>query len=165
MVFLLIPFQVIAEDHIDENANQTQIQAQQELSFKEEQDLLSKRLTAKAESLVGTKQGQCVVAVRNFLGVGRNEISGAAKTTKVNSKEWSVGAIIVFHGMSKDGHVAIALFATADNWLYYWDSNADGYMDKRGIWHGTEKAKIRKVKLTDKRISGYRKVPLTIFEI
>lgn len=64
--------------------------------------------------------------------------------------------------MSKDGHVAVALFATVDNWLYYWDSNADGYKDKYGRWHGTEKAKIRKIKLTDKRISGYRIVPITL---
>lgn len=121
---------------------------------------LSKILTVKAQSLVGSYQGQCVLAVRHFLGVDKNEVQGAAKNTKVNSYEWSPGAIIIFRGMSKYGHVAVSLFADQDNWLYYWDSNADGYY-KNGVWHGTGKAKIRKIKLTDKKISGYRKVDLT----
>lgn len=125
------------------------------LLYEEAQKQKSIELTAKAESLVGTRQGQCVVAVRKFLGVGKDEVQGLAKSTKINSKTWEVGAIIVFRGMSSAGHVAVALFADSEDWLWYYDSNGSGrYVN--GVWRGDEKAKIRKIKLSDYRISGYR---------
>lgn len=120
------------------------------IAYEDEQKQKSIALTKKAESLVGTKQGQCVVAVRNFLGVSRNEIQGLAKNTRINSQTWEVGAIIVFR-MSAAGHVGVALFSDANNYLWYWDSNGD--------WKG--RGAIRKIKLDDPRIRGYRIVNIT----
>lgn len=156
--------QTISPDSPEFKVQQEEIQrAQEELAkqlYEEAQQQKSVELTAKAESLVGTKQGQCVVAVRKFLGVGKDEVSGMAKSTKINSQTWEVGAIIVFRGMSSAGHVAVSLFADSDNWLWYYDSNGSGrYIN--GVWHGDEKAKIRKIKLDDWRISGYHIIGLS----
>lgn len=103
----------------------------------------SKTLTAKAENLVGTKQGQCVIAVRNFLKIGKLEVQGLAKNTTINSHDPEVGAVIVIM-LSKYGHVGVVL-SVDDEYVYYYDSNGD--------W--TEYAAIRKIKITDKRIRGY----------
>lgn len=161
LVFLLIPFNVIAENHLDENSTQTQIQAKQELSFKEEQDLLSKQLTAKAESLVGSRQGQCVVAIRDFLGVGKDEIKGAAKDTRINSQDPKVGSVIVFWGggWNKWGHVGTVLFTTFDGYVVYYSPNARG--THKEIMAGKGRAIITKIKIGSKIIKGYRQVPIS----
>lgn len=101
-------------------------------------------LIAKAEKLKGTKQGQCVVAVRKFLGVGRDEIQGMAKYTKTNSESPEVGAIIKLN-MSRYGHVGVVLDDT-ENTVTYYDSN--------GQW--TERAAIRTIDINDPRILGYK---------
>jgi hypothetical protein len=110
------------------------------------EDAYSKLLTTKAQTIVGTWGGQCVIGVRNFLGVGRDQVQGLAKNTQINSQEWEVGSVIVFRHMSWAGHVAIALFADANNQLWYADTNGNS----RETWA------IRHIALNDPRISGYR---------
>ncbi len=106
--------------------------------------LYSDFLTAKAEKLVGRKEGQCVVAVRNFLGVGRDEVAGLAKNTKINSQTPALGAIIVLK-LSAPGHVGVVLDYD-DNTVIYYDSNGD--------W--TQRGAIRERPIIDPKIRGYR---------
>ena len=101
-----------------------------------------KLLTAKAHKLVGTKQGQCVIAVRNFLGVGRDQIQGYVQM-KVNSFEPQVGNIIMIVGRMR--HSGVVLYVNKDMVAYY-DSNYK--LDGR--------AGIRTIKVNDKKIKGYR---------
>lgn len=125
-------------------------------------DALSKELTSKAESLVGTRQGQCVVAIRQFFGVGRSEVQGWATHTRVNSQVPEVGSVIVFWGtkQNKYGHVGGVLFTTHDGWVYYYSPNAKG--TRWEIANGRGRAVISKVKINSKTIKGYRRVPLSI---
>lgn len=101
-------------------------------------------LITKAERLKGKYQGQCVVAVRNFLGVGRDQIQGMAKSTKINSREPKIGSIIVL-AMSKAGHVGVILDDQGER-LMYFDSNGD--------WR--QRGAIRYINKNDPRIRGYR---------
>lgn len=103
---------------------------------------LSIALTHKAESLVGTKQGQCVIAVRNFLGVDRSQIHGYVQV-QINSTSPQVGNIIVLVGKSR--HSGVVLFTTPTRVVYY-DSN--GSLN--------QKAAIREIDVTSKLIKGYR---------
>ena len=125
----------------EEEQKQAEAKAAEELRVKK-LDQLSKILTAKAQKLIGTKQGQCVIAVRNFLGVGRDQISGYVNV-RINSQHPKVGNIIVIVGRMRHG--AVVLFTTATKVVYY-DSN--GQL--------TGRAAIREIKINDKRIKGYR---------
>lgn len=111
------------------------------------EEALSQDLTNRAEALIGKRGGQCVIFVRNFLGVGRDEIQGMAKNTKVNSQDPEVGSIIVIYA-SRYGHVGVVLFTTDDGYVVYADSN--------GSW--TQRVAIRKIKINDPKIKGYHKI-------
>lgn len=117
----------------------------EQIAYENTQKQKSIELTEKAEKLKGSFQGQCVVAVRSFLGVGRDQIQGLAKNTKVNSTLAEVGSIIVIRS-GWTGHVGVVLFTDQDGYVWYFDSN--------GNW--TQRASIRKIKLSDPRIKGYR---------
>lgn len=105
----------------------------------------SAQLVAYAQTLVGKRTGTCVLSLRNHFGVPRNEVQGAAKTTKINSTTGKVGAVIVFRNLSKWGHVGYIIADDGDNWLYF-HSNYD--------FRGT--GRIDRIAKTDKKISGYR---------
>jgi len=109
-----------------------------------EQQYYSWRLTEKAKRLVGTKQGQCTVAVRNFLGLGSDQIKGLAKNNESNSDTPEVGAVIITNE-SKWGHVGVVLSFT-DTEVIIYESN---------VPLGSERAGIRTLQLNDDRIIGY----------
>lgn len=140
MLFLFSPH-TSAEEVQDPKALEVQSQAIEQLQKQIRLDNLSKELSAKAQSLVGKKTGQCTLAVRSFLGVGPDEIHGYVQTT-INSHDPYVGSIIVIVGRSR--HSGVVLFSTPTEVTYY-DSNGD--------WKET--SKIRTIKVTDKRIKGY----------
>lgn len=143
---------------MNENSTQTQNAIIAKIQLQEQQEILSKNLTARAEELLGSRQGQCVVAIRNFLGVGKDEVSGWAKDTKVNSKTPEVGSVIVFWGTKKNkyGHVGGVLFTTWDDYVVYYSPNAKGTWKE--IMAGRGRATISKVKINSKTIKGYRTV-------
>lgn len=101
-------------------------------------------LLQRAESLVGQRIGSCVLGVRYLTGVGRDQVSGAAKTTKTNSTTPSVGAIIVTNE-SWWGHVGVVLKIEGDR-VYIWETNYR--------WNG--KASTRWISTKDKKIKGYK---------
>jgi len=103
-----------------------------------------KALLTKAQKLKGTYQGQCVTAVRSFLNVTPDIISGAAKTLKTDSDTPEIGAIIKLN-MSKYGHVGVVL-DESETTITYYDSN--------GSW--TQRAAIRTIEKDDPRILGYK---------
>lgn len=109
------------------------------------EDQWSKDLVVYAQTLVGKRTGQCVLALRQRFGVPRNEVAGLAKHTKINSPTGKVGSVIVFKKMSWAGHVGIILKDEGDGWRYF-DSNGDF----------TQRGAIRWISKTDPRISGYR---------
>lgn len=131
----------------DVNANGTSITYAELKAYQEKQadDQWSADLTAYAQTLVGKRTGTCVQSLRNYFGVPANEVSGWAKTTKINSQTGKVGAVIVFKNLSKWGHVGIILKDEGDSWLYF-HSNYD--------FHGH--GRVDHIKKTDKHISGYR---------
>lgn len=106
---------------------------------------LSKSLTAKAESLVGKRIGQCVMALRQHFGIPYSEIRGYAGSNKPNSKTGEVGAVVIFKLMSQYGHVAIIIGDKGDQWEIF-HSNMD--------WTGT--GQIDLISKTDSKITGYK---------
>lgn len=79
--------------------------------WERQQEALSIRLTDRATSQIGKKGGQCVVFVRNFGELGRDQVSGYARNTKTNSTEPEIGAVVVTKESSV-GHVAIVIGQT-----------------------------------------------------
>lgn len=119
------------------------IEAQRGVMYPDYEQAKSNQLIARAESLKGKRTGQCVIAVRSFLGISRSEIQGYARNTKINSHTPQVGAIIVLR-MSSAGHVGVVLQVT-DQVMYY-DSNGDNKL----------RSNVRIIKINDPRIKGYR---------
>jgi len=128
-------------------ANDSYVTYDQLKAYQEKQAELewSRQLTVYAQTLVGKRTGTCVLALRNKFGVPRNEVQGAAKTTKINSSVGKVGAVIVFKNLSKWGHVGYIIADEGDHWLYF-HSN----MDFRGT------GRIDRIAKNDNKISGYR---------
>jgi hypothetical protein len=118
------------------------------LAEMKKQELLAKRLFDKASSLVGSKQGQCVIAVRSFLKVGHKTISGYAGNLRTSKKTASVGDIIKF----TYGHVGVVLKVDNNNITYY---HSNGHYD--------EMARIDVVPLNSSIIAGYLGVDSPIF--
>lgn len=108
-------------------------------------EFYSFQLTKKAEKLRGTHQGQCTTAVRNFLGLGADEIQGLAKNNEPNSENPEVGSVIITDE-SKYGHVGVVLYFT-DTTVTFYESN---------VPMGSEIAGIRTLQLNDPRIVGYK---------
>ena len=102
------------------------------------------QLTERARKLIGTRQGQCTVAVRNFLGLGSDQIKGKAKNNEANSQVPEVGSIIIT-SESSNGHVGVVLFFT-DTQVTIYESN---------VPLGSEIAGIRTLNINDPRIRGY----------
>lgn len=105
----------------------------------------SRQLVAYSKTLVGKRTGQCVLAIRHYFGISRNEVAGMAKYTRPNTQTPKVGSVIIFKGMSKYGHVGIVI-ATDGELVTYFDSNGDF----------TQRGAIRTIIKSDRRISGYR---------
>lgn len=105
---------------------------------------LKQELRERADKLVGTHQGQCVVAARNFLRVSRDEISGVAKNLETNSIEPQIGAIIKLKESSK-GHVGVVIDMDGDNLLVF-ESN----------YSYNERASLRWISKYYPRIEGYK---------
>lgn len=107
----------------------------------------SKQLVAYAKTLEGKNTGECVLALRKYFGIPRSEVSGMAKSTKINSQTGKVGAIVVFKKLSWAGHVGIQITPV--------DSTGNfQYFDSNGSWGKI--GKIRTINISDKKISGYR---------
>ena len=98
----------------------------------------------RAEKLNGTWQGQCVMAVRKFLNIGRESgVAGMAKNTPINSNQPEAGAIVKLD-QSKYGHLAVVL-KVADNQIYIYESN----------YNWTERARTKWIDKDDPKIMGY----------
>lgn len=123
-----------------------QYEKQTEAIFKEQQEALSQSLVSRAYAQRGKWYGQCVIGVRQFLNVGRSEVSGFAKNTEINSHDPFVGSIIVLN-MSRAGHIGVVLYETPSE-IYYYDTNYS--------WNG--RAAIHSIAINDTRIKGYHKV-------
>lgn len=154
ILFLGIPT-VLAQENIDPDYYvkiEAEYKAEQLRLEKEAEELriklLSEELTARAQKLVGVWQGQCVIGVRKFLGVGRNVVQGRAITTKTDTTTWTVGAIIVLR-LSSAGHVGVTLYSDGVHGWYY---------DTNGDW--TERGAIRKIRLDSPLIVGYKIIKL-----
>lgn len=106
----------------------------------------SNQLVAYSQTLVGKRTGQCVMAVRNYFGVSKNDVQGKARSTKPNSKDPKVGSVIVLN-LSKVGHVGIVIAV---------DGELVTYFDSNGNW--TQRGAIRTIIKSDRRIIGYRVV-------
>ena len=106
---------------------------------------LSERLTAKANSLVGKRIGQCVMALRQHFGIPYSEIRGYAGSNKPNSKTGQIGAVVIFKSMSQYGHVAIIIGDKGNQWEIF-HSNMD--------WQGT--GRIDLISKADPKITGYK---------
>ena len=132
--------QVLKADEISEKAFNTQ----HEIIVQEKIQELSLALTSRAVAQRGKYYGACVIGVRQFLGVGRDQIQGMAKNTTINSQHPEVGAIIVLN-MSRYGHVGVVLKITETEVIYY-DTN----------YHWNGRAGIEKINIQDKRIKGYK---------
>lgn len=111
---------------------------------KRQEEQWSNQLVAYASTLVGKRTGQCVVAIRQYFGVPKNEVQGMAKYTKPNTQTPKVGSIIILK-MSRYGHVGIVIKVDGDL-VTYFDSN--------GQW--TQRGAIRTIIKSDRRIAGYR---------
>lgn len=151
----VVPKTVIAEDQISpevQKLQQEEIQHQEELRLRqlEEEKIkaYSIELTSKAEALVGTRQGQCVLAARRFLFgndmLGRSQIHDYVQTT-INSHDPVVGSFIVIVGRMR--HTGVTLFSTPTE-VYFYDSN---FVKKNT-------AAIQHWDINDKRIKGYHVV-------
>lgn len=104
----------------------------------------SNQLVAYSKTLVGKKTGQCVVAIRQYFGVPRDQVQGMAKSTKPNTQTAKVGSIIILK-MSKVGHVGIVIKV---------DGELVTYFDSNGDWR--QRGAIRTIIKSDRRIAGYR---------
>lgn len=104
----------------------------------------SNQLVAYSKTLVGKRTGQCVLAVRNYFGVPKSQVSGLAKNTKANTQTPQVGSIIILK-LSKVGHVGIVIKV---------DGNLVTYFDSNGDWR--QRGAIRTIINGDRRIAGYR---------
>lgn len=102
------------------------------------------KLISQANALRRTTQGQCVSAIRNFLGVGRDQVSGIAKNLIINSEIPQIGAIIKLD-MSRNGHIGVIIDINKEVITYY-DSNGNL----------NEKADVRIIKVDDIRVLGYK---------
>lgn len=96
---------------------------------------------ARAEKLIGTKQGQCIVAARNF--TGRADIRGQASRLPVNSEQPQVGAIVKLNE-SKSGHVGVVLYIRGEE-IYIYESN----------YNFSEQAGTRWLSINNSAIVGY----------
>lgn len=115
----------------------------------------SNQLVNYANTLVGKRTGHCVLTLRNYFGVSKNEVQGSAKSTQINSKTGKVGAVIVFRGMSKWGHVAYQITPVRPNGDFeYFAGNENG--SRSEIAMGRAKSVIKTINISDPRISGYR---------
>jgi hypothetical protein len=139
LVVLAIPISTTTAD--DSYLTYDQLKAYEE---KRQDDEWSRQLVAHAQTLVGKRTGQCVVAIRQYFGVPKSEVQGMAKSTKPNTQTPRVGSIIILK-MSKVGHVGIVIKVDGDL-ITYFDSN--------GQW--TQRGAIRTIIKNDRRISGYR---------
>lgn len=92
----LVTFNDLVEYH-EATVEQKRIEAEQALSAE---------LVRKAESLVGKRGGQCVVFVKQFLGVTGSW--GWARNVKPNRSAPEVGAVMITN-QSKWGHVQVVL--------------------------------------------------------
>ena len=118
---------------------------QQEIAkAKAAEDQWSAQLVAHAQTLVGRRTGQCVLALRNHFGISKSEVQGAAKSTRPNTQSPKVGSIIILN-MSKVGHVGIVIKV---------DGNIITYFDSNGNW--TQRGAIRTIIKGDRRIAGFR---------
>lgn len=127
---------------VDNYLTYDELRAYQE---KQAENEWSNQLVAYASTLVGQRTGQCVLALRQRFGVPAREVSGAAKSTKINSPVGKVGSVIIFKNLSKWGHVGILLRDEGDSWLYF---HSNYGFNGRG--------RVDRIKKTDKHISGYR---------
>ena len=103
------------------------------------------KLITKAKKLIGTRQGQCVVADRKFLELTPDQISGIARNFVVDSQEPEIGAIVKLKE-SRAGHVAVVLDVTPTQ-IYIYESNYAAY----------ERASMRWVDRNYNLILGYKK--------
>lgn len=117
----------------------------QEYQYNEEQKELSDYLTSRANAYQGTYQGSCVIAVRQFLELGWDQIHGYARNTPINSQVPAIGEIIVLN-LSKFGHVGV-IISLDDGIITYYDSNGD--------WQ--QRGAIRTIRSDDARIIGYNR--------
>jgi len=131
----------------DLNASDSYLTYDELKAYQERQAELewSRQLTSYAQTLVGKRTGQCVLAIRQRFGVPASEVQGLAKNTRPNTKDAKVGSVIIFKNLSKYGHVGIVL-SESDTHVTYFDSNGD--------W--SFKGAIRTIAKTDPRISGYK---------
>lgn len=109
-----------------------------------------KYLDNKTKGLVRTKQGQCVVAVRNFLSLNREQISGIAKNFKIDSKTPSIGAIVKTSESIYE-HVAVVIDET-DTQILIFESN----------YKFNEYASVRWLDKNSNKIVGYKKFTIKI---
>ena len=117
----------------------------QYILFKDEEKTYVAELQYRARELVGKRVGQCTPAVRAFLGLTRDQVSGDAIYFRTNSTEPSVGAIIKF----RYGHMGVVI-GLSDSEVTYYNPNGnctDGLCDLR--------AYITTIDRTDKSIEGY----------
>ena len=112
----------------------------QYILYKDEQRTYEAELQYRARELVGQRVGQCTPAVRAFLGLTRDQVSGDAIYFKTNSREPSIGAIIKF----RFGHLGVVLEITETEITYY---SPNGLGDERAIIETTDRF--------DNRISGF----------
>lgn len=118
---------------------------------KKQEEQWSTALVAYSKTLVGKRTGQCVLTLRNYFGVPRSEVQGAAKSTKINSQTGKVGHVIVFRNMSKWGHVGIQITPVRANGDFeYFAGNENG-----------GRAVIKTINVKDRRISGFRIINYT----
>lgn len=144
LITLALPISVKADDSNKTYDLQQTYNTQQQAKYDELQ--WSYQLVAYAKTLEGKRTGQCVLTLRNYFGVPREEVHGLAKNTKINSSIGKVGAIIVFKQMSWAGHVAIQITPVDENGNFqYFAGN-----ENRG------RAVIKTININDRRISGYR---------
>lgn len=154
VVGMVFPTTTIAQDKISPDAAAVQAEAiaeQQRLIEKQAEEAriqaYSRELTQRAEKLVGTKQGQCVLAARRFLfgneNLGKEYVQGYVRyDSKKLIHDPVVGSLIIFVGGWR--HTGVTLFSTATE-VWYYDSNGD--------LKGT--AKIRSIKLNDPWLKGF----------
>ena len=122
------------------NFNWVGVDLTQYILYKDEQRTYEAELRWRAEQLVGTRTGQCVKGVRNFLGLTKDQVSGDAIYFKTNSREPSIGAIIKF----RFGHLGV-IIGISDTEITYYSPNGLG--DERAIIETTDRF--------DNRIEGF----------
>lgn len=144
LIALALPISAKADDSYKTYDLQATYNTQQAAKLQEIE--WSNQLVSYARTLEGKRLGQCVLTLRNYFGVPREEVHGLAKNTKINSSIGKVGAIVVFKRMSWAGHVAIQITPVDENGNFqYFAGN-----ENRG------RAVIKTININDRRISGYR---------